>query len=116
MWVDSSYCPKGGWWIVRLILPFARRREKWASMRAAEPYRVVPSKRHTTVRIPRGMAETVEEFLDTEQAASMGFVSKADVVTTAVRNLLTEYGYYRTLQEKGNHRPPQKEKELSCEL
>jgi len=62
------------------------------------------------------MAETVEEFLNTEQAASMGFVSKADVVTTDVRNLLMDYGYYRTLQEKGNHSTHQKEKELSCEL
>ena len=49
--------------------------------------------KHMTVRIPRGMTEAIEDFLKTEQAAKMGFDSKADVVATAVRRLLTEHGY-----------------------
>ncbi len=53
-----------------------------------------------TVRIPRGMAETVEGFLNTKQAASMGFDSKADFITAAVRHLLMEYGYYDALTKK----------------
>jgi Arc/MetJ-type ribon-helix-helix transcriptional regulator len=50
--------------------------------------------RHMTVRIPRGMTEAIKEFLKTEQAARMGFDSRADVVTAAVRKLLNECGYY----------------------
>ena len=63
---------------------------------ASRKYREVSLKRHMTVRIPRGMAEAVEGFLKTEQAAKMGFDSKADVVTAAIRKMLTEYGYYQT--------------------
>jgi hypothetical protein len=51
--------------------------------------------RHMTVRIPRGMAVEIERFLNTDQAEKMGFDSKADVVTAAIRLLLMEYGYYR---------------------
>jgi len=55
--------------------------------------------RHMTVRIPRGMAIEIERFLNTEQADRMGFDSKADVVTAAVRLLLRDYGYYRAPQK-----------------
>jgi len=51
--------------------------------------------RHITVRIPRTVASAVDGFLETDEAAKMGFDSKADVVTAAIRNLLTQYGYYR---------------------
>ena len=61
---------------------------------AEQKYREISLKRHMTVRIPRGIAKAIEEFLKTEQAAKMGFDSKADVVTAAIRNMLTEYGYY----------------------
>jgi len=50
--------------------------------------------RHITVRIPRSVASAVDGFLGTDDAARMGFDSKADVVTAAIRNLLIEYGYY----------------------
>jgi hypothetical protein len=60
-----------------------------------QQYREMALKRHATVRIPRGIVEAVEEFLRTEQAAKMGFDSKADVVTAAIRNLLIEYGFYK---------------------
>jgi hypothetical protein len=50
--------------------------------------------RHVTVRIPRGMADAIEKFLQTEEAARMGFDSKADVVTAAIRGLLIECGFY----------------------
>jgi len=53
------------------------------------------AKKHMTVRIPKGITEAIEDFLTSDQAAKMGFDSKADVVTTAVRRLLTEYGYYK---------------------
>jgi Arc/MetJ-type ribon-helix-helix transcriptional regulator len=52
--------------------------------------------RHMTVRIPKGMTDAIKEFLTTEQAAKMGFDSRADVVTAAVRKLLNECGYYQT--------------------
>jgi hypothetical protein len=55
-------------------------------------------KKHMTVRIPRGITEAIEDFLTTDQAAKMGFDSKADVVTTAVRRLLMDYGYYVTIK------------------
>jgi len=61
---------------------------------AAEKYREISITGHKTVRIPRGITEAVEGFLKTDQAAKMGFDSKADVVTAAVRELLMEYNYY----------------------
>ena len=63
-----------------------------------QKYREISLKRHMTVRIPRGIAKAIEEFLKTEQAARMGFDSKADVVTAAIRTMLTEYGYYKDQQ------------------
>jgi Arc/MetJ-type ribon-helix-helix transcriptional regulator len=51
------------------------------------------NRKHMTVRIPKGMTETIEDFLKTEQAAKMGFDSKTDVVTAAVRRLLIEHGH-----------------------
>jgi len=59
-----------------------------------QKYREVNLKRHMTVRVPRGIATAIENFLKTEQADKMGFDSKADVVTAAIRHLLTDYGYY----------------------
>ncbi|MEM2963998.1 MAG: hypothetical protein QXE22_00900 [Candidatus Bathyarchaeia archaeon] len=50
---------------------------------------------HMTVRIPRGIADAIEMFLQTKEAARMGFDSKADVVTAAVRHLLMEFGYFK---------------------
>ena len=57
-------------------------------------YRKIELKRHMTVRIPSGISDSVEGFLKTEQARKMGFDSKADVVTAAIRKLLMEYQYY----------------------
>ena len=65
-----------------------------------ETYRKMGLKRHMTVRIPRGVVEAIEDFLRTEQALKMGFDSKADVVTAAIRNLLAEYGYYGIPEKK----------------
>ncbi len=44
-----------------------------------------------TVKIPRRMAEAVEDFLKSERAQRLGLDSKADVVTMAVRELLAKY-------------------------
>ena len=57
--------------------------------------------RHMTVRIPKGMTDAIKEFLITDQAAKMGFHSRADVVTTAVRKLLNESGYYDIVEKEG---------------
>jgi hypothetical protein len=67
---------------------------------AEQRYREVSLKRHATVRVPKGIVEALEDFLKTEQAARMGFDSKADVVTAAIRNLLIEYGFYQIPQRK----------------
>ena len=56
--------------------------------------------KHRTVRIPRGMAEALEEFLQNPEAKRMGFDSKVDVITTAVRELLTRYGFYKLPAEQ----------------
>ena len=74
----------------------------------SQKYREISLKRHMTVRIPRGIAKAIEDFLKTDQAARMGFDSKADVVTAAIRTLLTEYGYYNNpneSQEKSEDKP-----------
>lgn len=64
-------------------------------MQAAQhQYRKIGLKRHMTVRIPSGISDSVEGFLKTEQARRMGFDSRADVVTAALRRILMEYGYY----------------------
>ena len=54
-----------------------------------------------TVQIPRGLDDIVEGFLNTKQAESMGFDSKADDITTDVRHLLMEFGYYKILKKRG---------------
>lgn len=53
-----------------------------------------PSK-HATIRIPKEMAETVDEFLKTDYAKKMGYLYKVDVVTAATRELLEKYGFYK---------------------
>jgi hypothetical protein len=62
-------------------------------------FREVTLRRHVTVRIPRGVAEAIEDFLRTEQAVRMGFDSKGDVATAAIRKLLLEYGCYGSPQK-----------------
>mgnify|MGYP001072356108 CR=1 FL=1 len=59
-----------------------------------------------TVRIPRGLTFAVEEFLWTEAAAKMEYDSKADVVTAAVRKLLTDYNYYPIPRRRGKVKLP----------
>jgi len=53
-----------------------------------------PSK-HSTVRIPKAMADAVDEFIKTELAKSMGFTYKIDVITAATRELLEKYNFYK---------------------
>jgi len=52
-----------------------------------------------TVRIPRKMLEAIDRFLDTEVAEEMGFDSKSDVVTAAVREFLCKFGCYHKAKE-----------------
>ena len=61
---------------------------------------LMAERKHKTVRIPRKMADAVEDFLKTEDAKKMGFDSKADVVTAAVRDLLVKYGFYKVPAKK----------------
>ena len=53
-----------------------------------------PSK-HATVRIPKPLAEAVNEFLKTDLAKKMGYLYKVDVVTAATRELLEKYNFYK---------------------
>ena len=45
----------------------------------------------TSVKIPAGLADSIERFLETAKARELGYISKADVVTAAVRQLLDLY-------------------------
>jgi len=58
-----------------------------------------PSK-HATIRIPKEMADAVEEFLKTDYAKRMGYLYKVDVITAATRELLEKYGFYKLPEEK----------------
>jgi Arc/MetJ family transcription regulator len=49
---------------------------------------------YLTLRIPRPMAEVIEEFLRTDKAKRLGLDSKSDVVTAAVREFLEKHGMY----------------------
>jgi hypothetical protein len=85
---------------MKIAEPRMEEKEQTAGVRRRE----ITLKRHMTVRIPRGIVEAMEGFLKTEKAVKMGFDSKADVVTAAIRNLLSEYGYYRKPQKKVRNR------------
>jgi hypothetical protein len=63
-------------------------------------YREISLSRYMTVQIPRGINEAIEDFLRTRQASRMGFNSKTELITEAVRNMLTQYGYYHELENK----------------
>jgi hypothetical protein len=63
-------------------------------------YREISLRRNMTVQVPRGINEAIEDFLKTEQATKLGFNSKTDLITAAVRNLLTQYGYYHRFEKK----------------
>lgn len=63
-----------------------------------------PSK-HATIRIPKPMAEAVEDFLKTDYAKRMGFLYKVDVITAATRELLLKYGFYELPEERAKAAP-----------
>lgn len=56
---------------------------------------------HKTVRISRSMVDAIDGFLRTTLAKKMGFNSKANVVTAAVRELLIKYDYYTNVKKEG---------------
>ena len=58
-----------------------------------------PSK-HATIRIPKPMAQAVEEFLKTDLAKAMGYMYKVDVITAATRELLEKYGFYKVVEKE----------------
>lgn len=62
--------------------------------------------RYRTVRILGNMVDAIEEFLQTEDAKRMGFVSKSAVVTTAVRELLIKYGHLRKKSSEDDRNAP----------
>jgi len=69
--------------------------------------------KHSTVRIPKRMAEAVNEFIKTDLAKSMGFQYKIDVITAATRELLEKYGFYKlpsleTVDPQENKKAPSK--------
>ena len=63
-------------------------------------YREISLKRHMTDQILRCITDAIEDFLKTEQAAKLGYNSKTDLITAAVRNLLTQYDYYHRFENK----------------
>ena len=74
--------------------------EATSKMQNDNKKQAIQPQKHKTVRIPRGIVEALEDFLKTDQAAHMGFDSKADVVTEAIRSLLTECGYYQHAEKR----------------
>jgi len=50
------------------------------------------STNQTLVRIARGLAESIDKFLATDEARLRGLDSRVDVVNEAVRQLLKTYG------------------------
>ena len=68
-----------------------------------------PSK-HSTIRIPKPMAEAVAEFLKTDYAKRMGYLYKVDVVTAATRELLEKYGFYKQPKKETKAAPVSEEK------
>jgi len=46
----------------------------------------------SVVRIPRGILEVIDEFIQTKQAKRLGLDSKSDVVSEAARQFLKKYG------------------------
>ena len=68
-----------------------------------------PSK-HSTIRIPKPMAEAVEDFLKTDYAKRMGFLYKVDVITAATRELLEKYGFYKQPEEETKAAPVSEER------
>lgn len=49
-------------------------------------------KKSSTIRIPLGLKEGIEKFLETEDAHVRGFRYNQDIVNEAVRKLLEYYG------------------------
>jgi len=45
----------------------------------------------SVVRIPRGILDVIDEFIESEQAKRLGLDSKSDVVSEAVRQFLAKY-------------------------
>ncbi len=52
-----------------------------------------PSK-YATIRIPKMLADAVEEFLKTDAAKKRGYLYKIDVITAATKELLEKYGFF----------------------
>ena len=45
----------------------------------------------SVVRIPKGILDVIDEFIETEQAKRLGLDSKSDVVSEAAREFLKKY-------------------------
>ena len=57
-------------------------------------------RRTVSGRVPRGLDEAVREFLETDRARALGFDYLIHFYTTAVRELLWKYGFFRPLSRE----------------
>ena len=48
------------------------------------------------MRIPLGIVESIQDFMETDKAFKMGLDSRADIVTVAVRDFLIKHGFFET--------------------
>ena len=67
-----------------------------------------PSK-HATIRVPKAMAESMNEFLKTDLAKKMGYLYKVDLATAAIRELLLKYGFYNLPEEEAKLAPEERQ-------
>ena len=61
-------------------------------MAKKQKIRLLKVPKHAIVRIPKGLLDEVDRFLQSEDARRLGLDSKADVVTEAVKELLRKHG------------------------
>jgi hypothetical protein len=68
-----------------------------------------PTKRHgrtqTSIRISKGLKDSVEMFLATDEARLKGFRYYADVTDAAVRSFLERHRFFDVLEETGGEPP-----------
>lgn len=64
-------------------------------------------RKSTTIRIPRGLKKSIEEFVKTKAAQKAGYDDQKAVVEAAVRRLLEHYGFIETFQRENDEEHPE---------
>jgi len=60
----------------------------------------LPRKGWTSISISEQMIDEIDKFIDSETGKKLGFRSRADVATAAVRALLEKYGHFEEILVK----------------